>query len=311
MINTVRKKSYKAFGLNILSEINLPELSEIGISAECVEVTVELANLKTVLNEKSSSNTSFYLEKDVCIFEVPSVAIYMIQGGKRIIVSPIEGFNEDLIRLYILGSCMGALLMQRKVLPLHGSAIAIDGKAYAIVGESGAGKSTLASAFLKRGYQLLSDDVIPITFTEENIPVVTPGYPQQKLWLESLTQFGMESSYYRPIFDRETKFTVPVESQFATEAYPLAGVFELIKSDNNEIEIHSIEKLERLHVLFNHTYRNFFIERSGLMQWHFDTSAKIVNKVDLYRLHRPISGFTAHDLTDLMLTTIKGEKTND
>ena len=38
---------------------------------------------------------------------------------------------------------MGALLMQRKILPLHGSAIAIDGKAYAFVGDSGAGKSTL------------------------------------------------------------------------------------------------------------------------------------------------------------------------
>ena len=57
---------------------------------------------------------------------------------------------------------MGAILMQRKILPLHGSAIAIDGKAYAIVGDSGAGKSTLASAFLKRGYQLLSDDVITV-----------------------------------------------------------------------------------------------------------------------------------------------------
>ena len=50
-----------------------------------------------------------------------------------------------------LGTCMGALLMQRKIFPFHGSAIAINGKAYAIVGDSGAGKSTLASAFLKKG----------------------------------------------------------------------------------------------------------------------------------------------------------------
>ena len=37
--------------------------------------------------------------------------------------------DEDIIRLYILGTCMGAILMQRKILPLHGSAIAINGKA--------------------------------------------------------------------------------------------------------------------------------------------------------------------------------------
>ena len=74
--------------------------------------------------------------------------------------------DEDKIRLYILGTCMGALLMQRKILPLHGSAIAIDGKAYAFVGDSGAGKSTLASAFLSKGYKLLSDDVIAVSLSE-------------------------------------------------------------------------------------------------------------------------------------------------
>ena len=64
--------------------------------------------------------------------------------------------DEDMIRLYILRDMYGTLLMQRKILPFHGSAIAINGKAYAIVGDSGAGKSTLASAFLKEGYQLLT-----------------------------------------------------------------------------------------------------------------------------------------------------------
>ena len=78
-------------------------------------------------------------------------------------------YDEDVIRLYILGTCMGAILMQRKILPLHGSAIEIDGKAYAIVGDSGAGKSTLASAFLKQGYQLVSDDVIAVSLSQENL----------------------------------------------------------------------------------------------------------------------------------------------
>lgn len=308
MIDTTKRIAYKAFGLNIISEIPLPELPQISIPVELGEIIIKKDDLTKLWSEIYKSNTYFIVKENLCMFKVPDLAIYLIQDGKKNTVSPIKDSSEDLSRLYILGTCMGALLMQRKVLPLHGSAIAIDGKAYAIVGESGAGKSTLASAFLKRGYQLLSDDVIPITFTEENIPVVTPGYPQQKLWLESLTQFGLESNCYRPIFDRETKFAVPVASQFATEAYPLAGVFELIKTDNNEIEMHSIKKLERLHMLFNHTYRNFFIERSGLMQWHFTTTARIASKIDLYQLRRPTSCFTAHDLTNLILTTIKKER---
>jgi serine kinase of HPr protein (carbohydrate metabolism regulator) len=79
--------------------------------------------------------------------------MFLIQEGRSIIVSPLEEYKEDVIRLYILGSCMGAILMQKRILPLHGSAVAIDGKAFAIIGESGAGKSTLASAFISRGFQ--------------------------------------------------------------------------------------------------------------------------------------------------------------
>ena len=72
-----------------------------------------------------------------------------MRGGNRISFSPAAGAEETAVRLYLLGTCMGALLFQRKLLPLHGSAVVINGKAYAFVGDSGAGKSTLAAAFLK------------------------------------------------------------------------------------------------------------------------------------------------------------------
>ena len=112
---------------------------------------------------------------DEVMFNVPNIANFYIKDGKKIIVSPLDEIDEDVLRLYILGTCMGTILMQRKILPLHGSAIEIDGKVYAIVGDSGAGKSTLASAFLKQGYKLVSDDVIAVSVSEENpIPYVTP-----------------------------------------------------------------------------------------------------------------------------------------
>ena len=34
----------------------------------------------------------------------------------------------------------------------------------------------------------------------------------------------MEATNYRPLFERETKYAVPVNSQFFTEPLPLAGV---------------------------------------------------------------------------------------
>ena len=253
----------------------------------------------------SDSEEDFVIKKDWILFHVPETAIFLIQDGNKIVVSPMNGSDEDEIRLYILGTCMGAILLQRKILPLHGSAIAIDGKAYAIVGDSGAGKSTLASAFLKKGYQLLSDDVIPVTLNHANVPIVTPAYPQQKLWLESLQHFGMESTDYQPLFVRDTKFAVPVESQFATESLPLAGIFELVKGDHQEIAIQPIEKMQRFYKLYTHTYRNFFMHGAGLMEWHFDTSSKMMNKMSFHQISRPTSRFTANELAERILTTLQ------
>ncbi|WP_430509955.1 HPr kinase/phosphorylase [Gottfriedia solisilvae] len=307
MIELKTQNAYKAFGLTIVSTIPIPELPKLDVSNEDFDIVIKKMDLTKIWLENAEPNRNFLVKESYCLFQIPNTAIYLVEDGKKVFYSPIEGSSDDQIRLFLLGTCMGAILMQRKILPLHGSAVAIDGKCYAIVGDSGAGKSTLATALLSKGYQLLSDDLIPITLSEENIPIVTPAYPQQKLWLESLDQFGMVSEQYRPIFDRETKFAVPVPSQFAGESLPLAGVFELIKSDSETIEVRPIQKLERFHTLYKHTYRNFFINKFGLIDWHFSTCAKMVNKIELFQLNRPSNRFTAHDLTECILNTIKKE----
>ncbi|MGJ9459031.1 HPr kinase/phosphorylase [Oceanobacillus sp. CF4.6] len=298
---------YKAFGVTISSEFQLPELQQIELK-NTPEITIQKNVLTFLWSQLSEPDKHFYVQQNLCMFQVPEVAIFKIENGNTITVSPYNDSQEDQIRLYILGTCMGALLMQRRILPLHGSAIAIDGKAYAIVGDSGAGKSTLASAFLNRGYQLLSDDVIPISLSNQGTPIVTPAYPQQKLWQESLTAFGMESQGLRPIIDRESKFAIPVADQFVSEPLPLAGVIELTKNNYDEIEMIPIQNLERLHTLFTHTYRNFLISRSGLMEWHFATTANIVNKIVFYQLRRPTDRFTAHELVDIILSKFKSEE---
>ncbi|MDE5413811.1 aldolase [Alkalihalobacterium chitinilyticum] len=300
--------TYRGFGFNIASVIPLRELLVID-NGENIDITIEMADLSQMWEDLSDPDYDpyFVIYENFLLFHMPNTAIFLIEEGKRIYVSPMNDVDEDTLRLYLLGTCMGGILMQRRILPLHGSAIAIDGKAYAVVGDSGAGKSTLASAFLKRGYQLISDDVIPVTLSKGQTPYVTPAYPQQKLWQESLTEFGMESGKYRPIVDRETKFAIPVVHQFVDEILPLAGIFELTKTSNDEIQLLPIQKLQRFQLLFYNTYRNFYIERAGLMKWHFDFSAKMVNHIEFYQIQRPTSRFTANTLTEMILDTIQKE----
>ena len=131
-----------------------------------------------------------------------------------------------------------------------------------------------------------------------------PAYPQQKLWMESLQQFGMNSDQYESIVERVNKFAVPVTDQFVNDPLPLVGIFELTKTEEDEISLIQITKMNRFNTLFTHTYRNFFLAEAGLMNWHFATSAKMVNQLDIYQLNRPMSRFTAYELVDVILSTI-------
>jgi len=305
-MNLAAGSIYKAFGLNIRSVIELPECTAAA-DYESIDITVEINNLQSLWSQLASPNESFVIRENMVMFEVPNVAIYLIQNGNQITISSLPGFDEDAIRLYLLGTCMGAIMMQRKVLPLHGSAVVINGNAYAFVGDSGAGKSTLAAAFLSQGYHLLSDDVIPVTIVPDGTPYVIPAYPQQKLWLESLIEFGLEPNAYRPVIGSAAKYAVPFPSQFAAKPIKLAGVFELVKTEREQIDLIRMPRLEQMLTLFRHTYRNFLISPSGLMQWHFHTTASILNVMDVCQLRRPDARFTAHDLASLVVHAIEND----
>ena len=307
MYNAAKKATYSAFGFKISSDFILPELKRISYKDCEADLIIKKEDLSYLWLKYVDTDSYYYIKENFCMFKVPGVAIYKIEDGRYVSYAPMDDSNEDQIRLYLLGTCMGAALMQRRVLPIHGSCIAIDGKAYAIAGDSGAGKSTLASAFINHGFKILTDDVIAVTLSKDNTPFVIPSYPQQKLWQESMDRFGMESNQYRPVYDRVTKFAVPVNNHFYDKPIPLAGIFMLSKADQNAIEIMPIPKMERFPVLYYNTYRNFMINRLGLLEWHFDFSANMVNRLDFHRVIRPSSRFTADELMNNMLNVINKE----
>lgn len=309
MADTMKRWRYRAFGLSIISDVPLPELPITVCLTDEADVTVTSEDLSKTWTDLGIHPYSFKVKENYVLFQLPNVAIFLIKNGKEIIVSPWPGADPAQIRLYILGTCMGAILLQRKILPLHGSAVSVDGKVYAFIGDSGAGKSTLATALLEKGFDLLSDDVIPVSISlEDGLPYVTPSYPQQKLWAESLNHFGMNAREYHSIYKRENKYLIPVATKFSEEVLPLAGVFELIKKDQQRIEFSPVVGLERLNTLFAHTYRHIFIKPLGLVGWHFSVSAKMAEKVQFYQIKRPATGFTAPQLAELILETIKEEQ---
>lgn len=306
MVNTVQRLAYKAFGLQINSEFPLPELPLTDHPGLLGCVSVLKADLSERWQTIPKVTPSLGVSENEVMFEVKDTAIFAIRDGNVILVSPAANAEEDCIRLFILGSCMGVLLMQKHTLPLHGSALVIDNQAYALVGRSGAGKSTLASYLMEQGYSIISDDVIPV-MVQNGLPLAIPGYPQQKLWQQSLDYLGMNSSSYRPLFSRETKFAVPVHDRFHAEPLPLAGIFELALTTHNQATIQPIHGMERFHTLFHHTYQKQIVNQLGIREWHFGLVASFVNRLPMYRLTRPEEGFSAPAQASLILEAIHNQ----
>nr|WP_243864402.1 aldolase [Paenibacillus castaneae] len=307
-MSAMTRVGYIAFGLKISSEIQLPELVVIKGDIEQFDVDVEVVIDSKFMQRLNVEAIDLEVNSESVTFQIPNAGVFRVSCGNKIVVSPYSNADEDLIRLYILGTCMGVVLMQRSIYPLHGSAVVINGNAYAIVGESGAGKSTLASAFTNRGYQLVTDDIVALTFTpSEELPIVTPSYPQQKLWQQSLDAFGINNKDLRSIFGRESKYCVSIEDRYCNDPIKLAGIFELEKSENDEISIQRVGKLESLPLLFQNTYKQFLIPRMMLLDWHFGFSTKLGERLPIYRMKRSTKEFSAPQLVDLILKKIETE----
>jgi len=303
--------------LRIVSEIALPELAyeeydlqqdQIQKGSEFDKIEIQKVDLTESWNRLGFIDSDYAGNKEEVYFRIKNVAIFCVQYGRKISVSPFPGADENQIRLYVLGTCLGTLLMQRKILPLHGSAVVINEEAYAIVGDSGAGKSTLAAAFLEKGYQLLSDDVIAVTGTSDSDkPVVYPSYPQQKLWQESLDQLKMDASQYQPLYMETNKYAIPVRSQFCAKSLPLVGIIELVKTEQESAVMRQLHSLDALLLLNKHTYRQFLIPILHAEHWHFAYTASLASQTKMFRLERPNSGFPASELAALILNTVHKE----
>ena len=122
--------------------------------------------------------------------------VLALAGGREARIALLSTSAVSLIRIeaYLLANIAGVLLHQRAVLPLHASSIVIDGRAVVLVGNSGLGKSTLASAALRAGYRLLSDDITVIRLGKDGAPWALAGSPHLRLQDDAITATGVDPS---------------------------------------------------------------------------------------------------------------------
>jgi hypothetical protein len=161
------------------------------------------------------------------------------------------------------------ILLQRGVLPLHASGIATAQGCVLFAGETGAGKSTLATAFLKKGYQFIADDICAISLNSHKSPIVFPAYPQIKLKQDSADILKIDTRNLDPVKSDLNKFRYSVTKQIVQDELPVHKIFFLIKNDSSQVAIKKIIGTEKIFNLIRNTYRSELIDGLKLNKEHF------------------------------------------
>ena len=122
-----------------------------------------------------------------------NVGRFRIMRGQEIVVQPHPDASQRNIRMFLLGSALGALCHQRGLFLIHANGIQVEQGAFAFAGRSGAGKSTLAAYLENEGFPLICDDVCAVDLSG-GAPCVWPGAARLKLWKDSLSRLGREGA---------------------------------------------------------------------------------------------------------------------
>jgi hypothetical protein len=286
---------YRAFGLNIASELDLPELQTRPEASE-PDVHIRVGAVPESLADPQESGVLFQAAPNRFLLRLDHVR-FLVQNGSEILVERLAE-NAAQLRVFLLGSCFGALLHQRGLLVLHASAVQTPKGAVAFAGVSGAGKSTTLGAFLQRGYPLLSDDLAAIHRDETGRLVVEPAIPRARLWSDSASQLGHSTRVLRREQPELEKYLLPASS-FASSPVPLHRVY-LLHTDNlaKVVSLESLAPFQAFKALVQHTFRQRFLNGLGTRFVHFGLVSAAVSQAPIVKLTRPSKPFLLDELAD-------------
>jgi hypothetical protein len=220
--------------------------------------------------------------------DVPRVGRFLVRDGREMLVEPHPGVPDGNVRAYLLGSAMGALLQQRGLLPLHASAVAIDGRAVAFIAPAGSGKSTMAMHLQHRGHRVICDDICAVE-VGDGMALLRPGLRNLKLWRASLGAIARTPDGLEPVLADMDKYRVPIDASGDApgedHAFDLAAVVLLGWGD--ELSIAPLPGAEAVGALIANTFRGQLVAPMRRQAAHWRQCLDLFNAVGVHRLIRP------------------------
>ncbi|MDA8448677.1 hypothetical protein M5C97_05510 [Acidovorax sp. NCPPB 3859] len=287
---------YQLCGWHVRSGIALPELPPWPAAVVAPEdISIEEGPVPDRLD--AGMQEPSWLEvggNGAVLMQIPDLVRIHVQDGRNIRVQRLRPDDAGW-RLFLLGSALAYLCLQRGLFPLHAACLRMGTRTLAIAGHGGAGKSTLAAVLLRRGHGLLGDDltVLDVVGGGGRIEVL-PAFPRLKLWREAMDALRIPGEGAPRVREGMDKYDLRPQAGFDPAPAPLCAV--LVLREGPEVALQRLSPAAAVPALHGHLARPRVAARMGLRDSLFGQAASIGRVVPVWTLQRPRS-FDALDAT--------------
>jgi len=282
---------YKVYGLTLSSELELPELIPAQITDP--DVTITFGEVPEHLPVIKGSGVHYEAANKDFLFRFEGIGQFRVQNGNRITIQSEQNTHPEEIRLFLLGSNLGALLHQRGMLAMHGSAVSDGHNTTILSGKSGSGKSSLAAGLLELDYAVIADDISVICRNENQEFYVEKGIPHMKLWKDVLAHLNqpLDLKKVRPQLE---KYKKPIDDKHVSTT-ALAKIVVLSSTNVPGFRHSDIFGADKFHALRNNTYRLQYIDKLNQTKTHFQSMSQLVSSIQMFHAQRPRSPLTVKE----------------
>jgi hypothetical protein len=272
---------YSAFGLTVDAECELPELSPARSGAQ---IAIRVRDVPTHLRGGTVAGIAA-VTRDEVLISIATLGRFLISGGSTIDIDPAGGRIDTQVRGFLYGAPIAALLYQRGITSLHAAAVRTPGGALLLAGHSRAGKSTLLAELMRRGGDMIADDMAVTYPGAAGAIDVAPGFPCTRLWANDVTRYSLESAVFERVSPALEKFIVRVDGRFAHAPVPLDRIVLLDRRGGSALGVERLDGTAKLAALRGHMHGTRLVRAdAALAQRHFEQLGAIAARVPVHRI---------------------------
>jgi hypothetical protein len=249
------------------------------------ETRVTFGQAPHSLSDEPLRPTSWQMDGEAFLLRGEGDHYFYYRKGHGITIE--RGPDVDLSEesLWLNGSLYSAIASINGLVPIHASAVAVDGRVFAFTGCGGAGKSTLAAALGLHGLPMFCDDTLVLDLSDPDQIICLPGHKRLKLRPDALalTRAKAEEKVSQTV---DKYYAVPSGGS-VTSRMPLAELIFL--EDGDRIAFEPVSGGQRLAMLQDDHYTAGLLAaaRRPDRRQQFEHLARLASQVAMSRFIRP------------------------